>query len=79
MPGTGYGSVPQTAMDARPQTSSVYERRDPEVVAFDEFLAQVSFKRTTEINGYSSTRIQFTFIPYKLTEIDQKFTLFLEN
>jgi hypothetical protein len=49
---------------------SVYERRDPSLIAFDEFLAQVSFKRTTEINGYSSTRIQFTFVPYKLTEID---------
>ena len=24
---------------------------------FDEFLAQVSFKRTTEIDGYSSTKI----------------------
>ena len=46
---------------------------------FDEFLAQVSFKRTTEIDGYSSTKIQFTFIPMKLTEVSQKFTLFLEN
>ena len=36
---------------------------------FEEFLAQVSFKRTTEINGYSSTKIQFTFIPMKLTEV----------
>lgn len=24
---------------------------------FEEFLAQVSFKRTTEIDGYSSTKI----------------------
>ena len=46
---------------------------------FEEFLAQVSFKRTTEINGYSSTKIQFTFIPMKLTEVSQRFTLFLEN
>ncbi len=46
---------------------------------FDEFLAQVSFKRTTEIDGYSSTKIQFTFIPMKLTDVSQKFTLFLEN
>ena len=46
---------------------------------FDEFLAQVSFKRTTEIDGYSSTKIQFTFIPMKLTEVSQRFTLFLEN
>ena len=36
---------------------------------FEEFLAQVSFKRTTEIDGYSSTKIQFTFIPMKLTEV----------
>ena len=46
---------------------------------FDEFLAQVSFKRTTEIDGYSSSKIQFTFIPMKLTEVSQRFTLFLEN
>ena len=46
---------------------------------FEEFLAQVSFKRTTEIDGYSSTKIQFTFIPMKLTEVAQNFTLFLEN
>jgi hypothetical protein len=46
---------------------------------FEEFLAQVSFKRTTEIDGYSSTKIQFTFIPMKLTQISQNFTLFLEN
>lgn len=36
---------------------------------FDEFLAQVSFKRTTEIDGYSSTKIQFSFIPMKLTDV----------
>ena len=36
---------------------------------FEEFLAQVSFKRTTEINGYSSTKIQFTFIPMKLNDV----------
>lgn len=46
---------------------------------FDEFLAQVSFKRTTEIGGYSSTRIQFTFVPFKLTTIHHNFTLFMEN
>ena len=46
---------------------------------FEEFLAQVSFKRTTEIEGYSATKIQFTFVPIKLATISQKFTLFLEN
>ena len=45
----------------------------------DEFLATVSFKRTTDIEGYSSTKIQFTFIPIKLTTVHQKFTLFFEN
>lgn len=48
-------------------------------VEFDEFIAQVSFKRTTEIDGYSSTRIQFTFEPFKLTTICQNFVLFFEN
>jgi hypothetical protein len=42
-------------------------------------LAQVQFKRTTEIEGYSHTKIQFTFLPYKLGSIQQNFTLFLEN
>lgn len=46
---------------------------------FDEFLAQVSFKRTTEIDGYSSTKIQFTFIPMKLVDVSQNFTLFMQN
>jgi hypothetical protein len=69
--------MPKSVMSSR----SVHpiEKRDPELIMFDEFLAQVSFKRTTEIGGYSSTRIQFTFIPYKLTNIEQQFTLFLEN
>jgi hypothetical protein len=46
---------------------------------FDTFLATVSFKRTTEIEGYAPARIQFTFIPIKLGAISQNFTLFLEN
>ena len=49
---------------------SIPERRSVAAIEFDEFLAQVSFKRTTEIKGYSSTRIQFTFEPFKLTEIN---------
>jgi hypothetical protein len=46
---------------------------------FDTFLATVSFKRTTEIDGYNPSRIQFTFIPIKLGSVAQNFTLFLEN
>jgi hypothetical protein len=57
--------IPKSVMSSR--SLPPIERRDPELIMFDEFLAQVSFKRTTEIQGYSSTRIQFTFIPYKLT------------
>jgi hypothetical protein len=32
----------------------------------DEFVAMVSFKRSTEIEGYKSILINFTFEPYKL-------------
>ena len=46
---------------------------------FEEFLAQVSFKRTTDINGYSEEKIQFVFVPYKLTSVHQEFTIFFEN
>lgn len=57
------------------RSQKVYTAED----AFEEFIAQVSFKRTTEIDGYTSTKIQFTFIPYKMTQLCQNFTLFLEN
>ena len=50
-----------------------------EEIEFEEFLAQVSFKRTTDIEGYSEVKIEMTFIPYKLTEVEQEFTLFFEN
>jgi len=40
-----------------------------EEIEFEEFLAQVSFKRTTDIDGYSETKIQLVFVPYKLTKI----------
>ena len=50
-----------------PPDESAYIPTEADI--FDEFLAQVSFKRTTEIDGYSSTKIQFTFIPMKLTEV----------
>lgn len=37
----------------------------PEEEVFEEFLAQVNFKRTTEIEGYSETKIDLTFTPFK--------------
>lgn len=37
-----------------------------EIGELDEFITQVSFKRTTEIDGYKSVLINFTFEPYKL-------------
>lgn len=51
----------------------------PQEVEFEEFLAQVQFKRTAEIEAYSETKIQLTFIPYKLTSCFQEFTIFFEN
>jgi hypothetical protein len=48
-------------------------------INFEEFLAQVQFKRTVEIEGYSELKFAFTFVPYKLTSILQEFTLFFEN
>jgi hypothetical protein len=50
-----------------------------DTILFDEFLATVSFKRASDIDGYSSTKIQFSFVPIKLAIIQQKFTLFFEN
>lgn len=34
-----------------------------EIDEFDDFLSQVSFKRTTEIEGYKQILINFTFEP----------------
>ncbi len=65
-----------SALNAQTRPGSI-EKSDNEIL--DEFLAQVQFKRTAEIEGYSSTKIQFTFVPYKLNKIEQKFTLFFEN
>ena len=48
-------------------------------IKFEEFLAQVNFKRSVEIEGYSETKIDLTFVPYKQTDIHQEFTLFLAN
>ena len=45
----------------------------------DDFLTQVQFKRSNDIEGYNSTRISFTFVPYKLGSVRQSFTLFLDN
>lgn len=42
-------------------------------------MAQVQFKRTNEIDGYSTLKVSFTFVPYKLGYIRQEFTLFLDN
>lgn len=36
-----------------------------EEMRFEEFLAQVNFKRSTDIEGYSETKIELTFTPYK--------------
>jgi hypothetical protein len=63
----------------RPETKDSTFSRPAEIEIIEEFLAQVQFKRTAEIEGYSSTKISFTFVPYKLNKIDQKFTLFFEN
>jgi hypothetical protein len=35
----------------------------------DDFLTQVQFKRITEIDGYNTTKIAFTFVPYKLGSV----------
>ena len=37
--------------------------------SFEEFLAQVSFKRISEINGYSSIAVSFTFKPFKTGKV----------
>ena len=90
----GIGSAPGLAAEGQDgeQDGDELNERDPaleqfaklaslttEEVEFEEFLAQVSFKRTTDINGYSEIKIQLVFIPYKLTKIQQDFTLFFEN
>lgn len=56
-----------------------YKPEPLDKIELEEFLAQVSFKRTSDINGYSECKIPFTFIPCKLTEIQKDFTLFFEN
>ena len=45
------------------------EMTDTEI-RFEEFLAQVNFKRSVEIEGYSETKIDLTFVPYKQTSIE---------
>lgn len=39
-------------------------------IELDEFLAQVQFKRTSQIEGYSETKIAFTYVPYKLSSVN---------
>jgi len=60
-----------------PKDSEIIQRT--ETIIFNEFLATVSFKRTSEIDGYSNMKIQFTFMPIKLADINQNLTLFFEN
>ena len=45
------------SMVAKGAETIIDEYVPTEADLFDEFLAQVSFKRTTEIDGYSSTKI----------------------
>jgi hypothetical protein len=47
--------------------------------SFKEFLAQVQFKRSSDIEGYSFVKIPLTFVPFKLGPVSQKFKLFFEN
>jgi hypothetical protein len=69
-------SIPYITPEMLPKDEEV--ERTEEVV-FEEFVATVSFKRTTEIDGYSNTKIQFTFVPLKLGSIEQRLTLFFDN
>ena len=55
------------------------EQLTPEEQKFEDFLLQVQFKRTSEISGYSESKISFTFVPYKLNYVYQELTLFFEN
>jgi hypothetical protein len=70
-------SIPFVTTDELPKNDEEIERTVE--VVFNEFLATVSFKRTSEIEGYSNMKIQFTFVPIKLTEVSQNLTLFFEN
>jgi len=56
-----------------------FEPLSPGEIEFEEFLAQVQFKRSAEIEGYSELKLQLSFVPYKLTKVEQTFTLFFEN
>jgi hypothetical protein len=51
----------------------------PREIEYEEFLAQVQFKRSAEIEAYSETKIQLNFIPYTLNSCFQEFTIFFEN
>ena len=70
-------TIPFVSPEELPKNDEEVERTAE--IVFNEFIATVSFKRITEIEGYSNTKIQFTFVPTKLTEIDQNLTLFFEN
>lgn len=40
---------------------------------------QVTFDRNITVDGYGEAEISLTFVPFKLTTINQKLTLFLDN
>lgn len=62
-------SIPYITPEMLPKAGGEEVVRTPELI-FEEFVATVSFKRSTEIDGYSNTKIQFTFVPLKLGSIE---------
>jgi len=55
--GTAMGKGIESTMMQLDVTAEEDSYQPTESDIFEEFLAQVSFKRTTEIDGYSSTKI----------------------
>lgn len=73
-------------VDKGQQMRDEYEKRfgalsrmTDQEIELEEFLAQVNFKRSIEIEGYSEVKIELTFTPYKQTSVAQQFTMFLAN
>jgi hypothetical protein len=81
--GEGQEQPPQNEEDPEAENESDgfsdVAKMESSEIEMEEFLAQVQFKRTHSIEGYGNLTIEFTFVPYKLTEVDQLFTVFLEN
>lgn len=46
---------------------------------FHEFCVQTSFSRVTQLDGYSSKNLNFTFTPLKMGKIFQEGTLYFDN